>query len=84
MKLLILAALLCFSLCAGAQIHWALKAGLQMNTASYKAGGEKIATGHISGFNAGVLAKIYFDDKVAFVTGIVFNAKGYAVNRYCR
>jgi hypothetical protein len=79
MKLIVLSALLCLSLCAGAQVHWALKAGGQISSASYKADGNKISTNCIAGFNAGILAKIYFDDKVAFVTGLQYNAKGYSI-----
>ncbi|MEO5593032.1 MAG: porin family protein [Chitinophagaceae bacterium] len=79
MKFIVLSALLCFSLCAGAQIHWAVKAGVQLNTASYKTGGVKFSTGNIAGFNAGILTKVYFDDKVAFVSGVQYNAKGYSV-----
>ncbi|HTE13221.1 MAG TPA: porin family protein [Chitinophagaceae bacterium] len=79
MKFIVLPALLCLSLCAGAQIHWALKAGAQINTASYKTAGVKNATNNIAGFNAGIIAKVYFDDKVAFVSGIQYNAKGFTV-----
>jgi hypothetical protein len=79
MKFLVLPALMCLSLYAGAQIHWALKAGAQISTASFKRDGAKISTGSIAGFNAGFLATIYFDDKVAFVTGLQYNTKGYSV-----
>lgn len=79
MKLIVLTVLLCLSLCAGAQIHWAVKAGGQLSAANYKADGDKISTSCIAGFNAGILAKVYFDDKVAFVTGLQYNAKGYAI-----
>jgi hypothetical protein len=79
MKLIVLSALLCFGLCAGAQLQWAVKAGAQLNTASYKMDGSKISTGSIAGFNAGILAKVYFDDKVAFVSGLQYNAKGYSI-----
>src|ERR1700733_3741185 len=79
MKLIVFPALLCLACCANAQIHWAIKAGAQLNTASYKEDGQKISTSNIAGFNAGVLAKIYFDNKVSFVTGIQYNAKGYSI-----
>ncbi|MEO5682179.1 MAG: porin family protein [Chitinophagaceae bacterium] len=79
MKFFLVAALLCFSMCTSAQIQWALKAGGQINDASYKRDGAKIATGSVAGFNAAVLARIYFDDKVAFVTGIQYSAKGFTV-----
>ena len=79
MKFTFLGALLCVSLFSSAQIHWAFKAGGQINTASYKKAGTKFPTSTIAGWNAGVIAKIYFDDKVAFVTGIEYNAKGYKV-----
>jgi hypothetical protein len=79
MKLIVLSALLCCSLCAGAQLQWAIKAGAQSNTASYKADGSKIPAGSIAGFNAGIVTKVYFDDKVAFVSGLQYNAKGYSI-----
>jgi Outer membrane protein beta-barrel domain len=79
MKLIVLSALLCLSLCANAQVHWAIKAGTQISAASYKVDGSKISTNTIVGFNAGVLAKVYFDDKVAFVSGLQYNALGYSI-----
>ena len=79
MKLIVFPALLCFSLYAGAQVHWAIKAGGQVTTASYKINSTKIPANSINGFNAGIVAKVYFDDKVAFVTGIQYNAKGFTV-----
>ena len=79
MKFITLQALLCLSLCAGAQIHWAIKAGAQLSGAHYTKDGTKYSTGTIAGLQAGVLAKIYFDDKVAFVTGLQYNAKGFTV-----
>lgn len=79
MKFFILSAVLCCSLCAGAQIQWAVKAGIQAGNAGYKRDGEKISTQIVAGFNAGILAKVYFDDKVAFVTGLQYSAKGYKV-----
>jgi Outer membrane protein beta-barrel domain len=79
MKLIVLPVLLCLSLCGNAQIHWALKAGPQISSAAYKINGEKIATNTITGFHAGLLAKIYFDDKIAFVTGLQYSARGYKV-----
>jgi Outer membrane protein beta-barrel domain len=80
MKLIVLSALLCLSLCAGAQIQWAIKAGAQLNNARYTTDGSRISTSSIAGFNAGIIAKVYFDDKVAFVSGLQYNAKGYAIN----
>ena len=79
MKLFVLPALLCLSFCVNAQLHWALTSGIQLNTASYKVENAKIPANNIIGFNAGVLAKVYFDDKAAFVTGLQYNAKGYTV-----
>ncbi|MEP7278664.1 MAG: porin family protein [Bacteroidota bacterium] len=79
MKLIVLTVLLCCSCCADAQINWAITAGGQSATASYTSEGTKIATHSIAGFNAGVLARIYFDNKVAFVTGLQFNARGFAI-----
>jgi len=79
MKSIFLAALLCLSLCAGAQLHWAIKAGGQFNTASYKMDGAKLDASGIAGFNAGVLTKVYFDDKVAFVSGFLYNTRGFTV-----
>lgn len=79
MKCIVVSAFLCMSLAAGAQIHWAIKAGAQISSAGYKRAGEKISTNTIAGFNAGVLGKIYFDDKVAFVSGFVYSGKGYKV-----
>ena len=80
MKLIVLLALMCFSLCAGAQIQWAVKAGVQLDGAHYKRDGSKISTNNIAGLNAGILARMYFDNKVAFVTGFQYNARGFAVN----
>ncbi len=79
MKLILLPALLCLSLCIHAQFHWAVKSGVQLNTASYKVEDAKIPSNSIIGFSAGILAKVYFDDRVAFVTGLQYNAKGYKV-----
>jgi Outer membrane protein beta-barrel domain len=79
MKFILFPALLCFALCTNAQIHWAIKTGAQLNNASYKTDGSKFSTGNIAGFNAGILAKVYFDDKVAFVSGLQYNAKGYSI-----
>jgi Outer membrane protein beta-barrel domain len=79
MKLIVLTALLCLSLCAGAQIHWAITGGGQVNSASYKRDGSKISTNSIIGFNAGIVTKVYFDDKVAFVSGIHYTSKGFKV-----
>src|SRR5947207_16002399 len=79
MKFIVLPALMCLSFCVNAQLHWALKSGAQLNTASYRVEDAKIPANSIIGFNAGVLVKVYFDDKVAFVTGLQYNAKGYRV-----
>lgn len=79
MKFTLLGALLCVSFFSSAQIHLAFKAGGQINTASYKTAEVKNSTSSIAGFNAGILAKIYFDDKAAFVTGLQYNGKGYTV-----
>ncbi len=79
MKFISTLVLLCITYCAGAQIHWAVKAGAQLNSATYKVNGIKAPTSSIAGFNAGVLAKIYFDDKVAFVTGLQYTGKGFTV-----
>ena len=79
MKFTFLTALICVSIVSSAQIHWAFKAGGQINTARYKTADTKFPTSSTAGFNAGVAAKIYFDDRVAFVSGIEYNAKGYRV-----
>jgi Outer membrane protein beta-barrel domain len=79
MKFIAIAASMCLSITAGAQIHWAIKAGAQISGAGYKRAGEKITTNTVTGFNAGILGKIYFDDKVAFVTGFIYSSKGYKV-----
>lgn len=79
MKFIAIAAFLCLSFTAGAQVHWAIKAGAQISSAAYKRDGGKIGTRTVAGFNAGILGKIYFDDKVAFVTGFVYSGKGYRV-----
>ncbi|MES1223723.1 MAG: porin family protein [Bacteroidota bacterium] len=79
MKFIFLSALLCISVCAGAQLHWAIKAGGQSSTASYKVDGVKISTNSIIGFNAGIVTKVYFDDKLAFVSGIQYSSRGYKV-----
>jgi hypothetical protein len=79
MKIIFLLAILCLTVCANAQIHWAIKTGSQTSSASYKADGSKISTDNIIGFNAGILAKVYFDDKVAFVSGLQYSVKGYAI-----
>ncbi|MEO6316974.1 MAG: porin family protein [Chitinophagaceae bacterium] len=79
MKLIVLFALLCLSLYSDAQIQWAIKAGAQLGSASYKRDGAKVATSAVAGFNAGLLARVYFDDKVAFSTGLQYNARGFTV-----
>lgn len=79
MKLIVSALLLCMSHTASSQIHWAIKAGAQMSGAGYKRDGSHISTDNIGGFNAGILAKIYFDDKVAFVSGLGYSSRGYKV-----
>ena len=80
MRLFVLTALLFISFCAGAQVHWAIKAGGQLGSASYKRNGEKIGTNTVAGLNAGIGAKIYFDEKVAFVTGLQYSGKGFTVS----
>ena len=80
MKCLVLSLFLCLSLYAHTQIHLAIKAGPQTATARYSRMGQKISTKQITGFNAGVLGKVYFDDRVAFVTGLQYNARGFTVN----
>ena len=80
MKLIVLLALLCTVMYGDAQVHYALKAGGQISTARYIRDGNKISTNSIAGFNAGILAKVYFDDKVAFVTGLAYSARGYKVS----
>lgn len=78
MKLLLLPGLLCLSVCCHAQLHLAVNAGVQTASASYKREGEKISTNHVTGFYAGLLGKVYFDNKAAFVTGLQYNARGFA------
>lgn len=74
-----------FSICffllqtARAQIRWAITAGPQINYAGYKSNGTKLATGLVAGFTAGISGRVYFDDKLAFVSGILYSAKGYSV-----
>ena len=80
MKFFACLALLCLSFCASAQIQLGLKAGGQISAASYKRNGDKINTQQQGGFNAGMLAKIYFDDKVAFVPGLIYNTRGFKVS----
>jgi len=80
MKLIALSALLCMCFCGNAQLHYALQAGTQISTARYMRNGEKISTNSVTGFHAGILAKVYFDDKVAFVTGLCYNQHGYKVS----
>jgi len=80
MKLIVLSALLCIGMHAGAQLQYAFKVGAQLSTANYKRDGKKIATSSISGFNAGILAKVYFDDRVAFVSGLSYSSRGYKVS----
>jgi Outer membrane protein beta-barrel domain len=77
--LLLTAALLFFISFANAQIHWAVKAGAQISYASYKKDGSKISTSTVAGFNAGITGKIYFDENVAFVSGLQYSAKGYEI-----
>lgn len=79
MKFIAIAAFMCIAVTAGAQIHWAFKTGVQISSAGYKRDGEKIATNTVTGINAGILGKIYFDDRVAFVTGFVYSGKGFKV-----
>ncbi len=80
MKLIILSVLLCIGISAAAQLQYALKAGVQLSTANYRRDCSKISTNSITGFTAGIVAKVYFDDRVAFVTGISYNARGYKVS----
>jgi hypothetical protein len=64
---------------SNAQLHLALRAGPQIGFASYRSSGTNIGTGTVPGFNAGLMGKVYFDNKAAFVTGIYYNRKGYTV-----
>jgi hypothetical protein len=80
MKLIALLALLCIGMYASAQLQYSFKAGAQLSTARYTRNGEKVSTGSIAGFNAGILAKVYFDDKVAFVTGLCYSQRGFKVS----
>jgi hypothetical protein len=80
MKLIALSALSCMCLYASGQLHYAIKAGTQLSTARYIRDGEKISTDRLNGINAGILAKVYFDDKVAFITGLSYSQRGYKVH----
>lgn len=79
MKWIVIAALVCLSVRTHAQLHLALRAGVQTSSAHYKRQGEKISTDHVTGFYAGIAGQAYFDDKVAFVTGLHYSARGFAV-----
>jgi len=79
MKCIALSALLCLSFYAHAQLHLSLKGGWQTSSARYEREGAQIATDHVTGFYAGIMGKVYFDNKVAFVTGLQYNARGFTV-----
>ena len=79
MKCLVLSLLLCMSLCAHTQLHLAVKAGPQTASARYTRMGQKISTNQVTSFYAGISAKVYFDDRVAFVTGMQYSGRGFSV-----
>lgn len=71
--------LCCISITATAQLHLAFRAGAQLDYAAYRLNGTKVDVQSTAGFQAGLLSKVYFDDKVSFVSGFFYNAKGYKV-----
>jgi len=80
MKWRLLALILsCLSINAAAQLHLAFRAGVQLNHAAYRLNGNKSDVQSTIGFQAGLLSKVYFDDKVSFVSGFFYNSKGYKV-----
>jgi len=79
MKFILLALLSLTTLLSNAQIHWAVKAGGQLSGASFKRDGAKMPTENIGGYSFGVGTKVYFDDKVAFVSGLQYSSRGFTV-----
>ncbi len=83
MKKLITATLLIFlASLTKAQVNYAVFAGYNANTTSYKTGpyGSKINTNITSGFHAGVMRKYAIEDPIIFATGLTFIKKGYIAN----
>ncbi|OSZ77489.1 hypothetical protein CAP36_13990 [Chitinophagaceae bacterium IBVUCB2] len=81
MKLL----LLCFvtllmTLCANSQVQFNIFAGPQVSTANYSVQGVKQDTKMKYGFQAGVGAKVVFEEKLSFSPAVFYSMKGYKVN----
>ncbi|MFT3935523.1 MAG: porin family protein [Chitinophagaceae bacterium] len=79
MRPFFLAAFFFISFSSTAQLHWAFKAGGQLSTASFKRDGVKMPNENIGGYLFGIGTKVYFDDKVAFVSGLQYNSRGFTV-----
>jgi Outer membrane protein beta-barrel domain len=62
---------------SNAQLIWAVKAGGQLNFASIRKDNNRTATTPIAGINAGLIAKIYFEENLAFVSGLQYSLRGY-------
>jgi hypothetical protein len=79
MKCIAFLLLFCLPFWATAQLQLGIKAGYQRGGAVYKRMGERISATGVSGFAAGLASKVYFDDQVAFASGLQFNGRGFAV-----
>jgi Outer membrane protein beta-barrel domain len=62
---------------SNAQLIWAAKGGGQINFASIRKDNDRTATTPIAGINAGLVAKIYFEENLAFVSGLQYSLRGY-------
>lgn len=62
---------------AKAQLQWAIKGGGQVSYASIRKDNDRTQTSPVGGANLGLIAKIYFEERLAFVSGIQYSLKGY-------
>lgn len=62
---------------AKGQVLWGIKGGGQISYASIRKDDNRTATTPVGGGNLGLVAKIYFEDKLAFVSGIQYSLRGY-------
>ncbi len=83
-KLILLVSLLCMAYHMQAQVRFQLFAGPQLSTANYFVHDVKQKTSYKPGVQAGVGAKIPFDERLFFAPALFYSLKGYKVqfNRY--
>jgi hypothetical protein len=60
-----------------AQVLWAVKGGGQVSYASIRKDNDRTATTPIGGLQAGLAAKVYFEEKLAFASGLQYSLRGY-------